>query len=90
LQVKLLEAQRELEEEEHYEQVARPHTSAVEKKEKEEKEIERQVTEFLDEGHNTEEVAYILDIPLSEVETIEEHNREKMWFLATGELPEEP
>ena len=61
--------------------------ASIARKEREEKEKERQVTGLLVEGYNTEEISYILDMPLSEVE---ERSREILEFLATGELPKEP
>jgi DNA-directed RNA polymerase specialized sigma24 family protein len=64
--------------------------ASIAKKEKEEKEKEIQVTGLLVEGYNTEEISYILDMPLSEVARLEERSRETLEFLATGELPKEP
>jgi hypothetical protein len=68
-------------------------TASIPKKEreqKEEKKKETQVTSLLAEGYNTEEISYILDMPLAKVARMEERNREKLEFLAAGELPKEP
>lgn len=90
LQVKLIQMRKEIEEEEHYEEFARVRRAAIAKKEREEKQRERQVTELLCEGYDTDQVSYILDIPSSVVARIEEHNKARLEFLATGELPKEP
>jgi hypothetical protein len=40
----------------------------------------------LNEGYNADQASYILDIPLSEVARIEEHNQRRRKFLMTGKL----
>jgi ATP/maltotriose-dependent transcriptional regulator MalT len=66
-------------------------TAALEKEEEKEKERqkqerERDVVGLLNEGYNTYQASYILEIPLSEVARIEEYNQRKRKFLKTGNL----
>jgi sortase (surface protein transpeptidase) len=102
LQRKLTENRNRQIEEQQYEQQLindqqyRLRTAALIKEKQQEKERQKQTRErdvvgLLDEGYNADQASYILEIPLSEVARIEEYNRKKRKFLATGvlELPDQ-
>jgi len=54
--------------------------------------LEKDASELLESGVNPDEVSDLLNMPLSEVARIQEHNRMRRKYLTTGdlELPNSP